>query len=67
MGKRLYEVEFESWDTTEDGGSWSSNWSKRCVVVTGGAEAAIAEAKRREKGGGIRVRVESVRLIGEED
>jgi hypothetical protein len=67
MGRRLYEVQFESWDTTADGGRWSPNWSKRCVVVAGGAEAAIAEAKRREKGGGIRVRAEVVRLLGEED
>lgn len=69
MGRRLYEVQFESWDTTSAGGEWSSNWSKRCVVVAGGAEAAIAEAKKREKGnnGGIRVRAEAVRLLGEED
>lgn len=67
MGKRLYEVQFESWDTTTAGGEWSSNWSKRCVVVAGGAEAAIAEAKKREKSGNIRVRAEEVRLIGEED
>ena len=67
MGKRLYEVQFESWDTTTEGGVWSSNWSKRSVVVTGGAEAAIAEAKKREKSGSIRVRVEAVRLVGEED
>ena len=67
MGKRLYEVQFESWDTTTAGGEWSSNWSKRTVCVTGGAEAAIAEAKKREKGGGIRLRVEQVQLIGEED
>ncbi len=67
MGRRLYEVQFESWYTTAAGGEWSPNWSKRCVVVAGGAEAAIAEAKKREKGGGIRVRAESVRLLGEED
>jgi len=67
MGKRLYEVQFESWDTTAAGQQWAHNWSKRCVVVTGGAEAAIAEAKKREKTAGIRVRVEAVRFIGEED
>lgn len=67
MGKRLYEVQFESWDTSAKGGEWASNWSKRNVVVTGGAEAAIAEAKKREKNGNIRVRAEAVRLIGEED
>lgn len=67
MGKRLYEVQFESFDTTAAGGAWAPNWSKRCVVVIGGAEAAIAEAKKREKGGGIRLRVEEVRLIGGED
>ena len=67
MGKRLYEVQFESWDTSSAGGEWSPNWSKRLVIVAGGAEAAIAEAKKREKSGGIRVRAEEVRLIGEED
>jgi hypothetical protein len=67
MGRRLYEVQFESWDTTADGGTWSPNWSKRTVCVIGGAEAAIAEAKKREKGSGIRLRAEEVRLIGEED
>ena len=66
MGKRLYEVQFESWDTTEAGGQWSSNWSKRLVIVAGGAEAAIAEATKRERKGSIRVRAEGVRLLGEE-
>lgn len=67
MGKRLYEVHFESWGTSPDGGGWSQNWSRRRVVVTGGAEAAIAEAKKREANSEIRVRVEAVHLLGCED
>lgn len=67
MGRRLYEVHFESWDTSTDQHGWCPNWSKRNVVVSGGAEAAIAEAKKREKAGTIRLRVEQVQLIGEED
>jgi hypothetical protein len=67
MGKRLYEVQFESWGTSPNGGGWMSNWSKRTVAITGGAEAAIKEALRREKGGQIRLRVEQVILRGAED
>lgn len=62
--RRMYEVHFE-W---HDGSQWQRNWSKRTVAIQGGAEAAITEATKREKRAQPtgRIRVEEVRLIGEE-
>lgn len=65
MSRRTFEVQFEAFVGRE----WQWNWAKRVVIVTGGAEAAIHEATKREKKANkdCPVRATEVRCIAEED